>query len=40
MNEKMYINIRTATLYHAAKEDGYGDESLLTATAALDCVAI
>jgi hypothetical protein len=36
----MYINIRTATLYHAAKEDGYGDESLLTATAALDCVAI
>jgi hypothetical protein len=40
MNEKMYISIRTATLYHAAKEDGYGDESLLTATAALDCVAI
>ena len=41
MNEKIYINISTATLYQAANEEGYADESLLAAAAMeLDCVAI
>jgi hypothetical protein len=37
MKENMYISISTATLYQAAKEVGYEDESLLAAMSTLDC---
>src|SRR5450631_1221445 len=40
MKEKTYISISTATLYHAAKDDGYDDESLLAPLAVLNCAAM
>jgi len=36
----MYISIKTATLYQAADEEGYGIESPVADSAAFNCVAI
>src|ERR1700679_1256506 len=40
MKENMYISISTATLYHAAKDDGYVDGSSAPVLVALECAAI
>jgi hypothetical protein len=41
MNEKMYMSMRTATLYQAVNDEGWEAESLLAAmSAAWICVAI